>query len=75
MSSRYILRLAHMTSKDDLTESQLATLSSLADLTDGGDEPAMIGVLNSVDWDLQVRFLAYEFTYNSFFLARSVLDI
>lgn len=39
---------------DSLTPSQLEALNQLRDLTNGGDDDVSIGVLSSVDWDVQV---------------------
>jgi FAS-associated factor 2 len=39
---------------DTLSTTQLQALSQLRDLTNGGDDDVAIGVLSSVDWDVQV---------------------
>ncbi|SJL06638.1 uncharacterized protein ARMOST_09980 [Armillaria ostoyae] len=38
---------------DGLTSSQLQALNQLRDLTNGGDDDVAIGVLSSVEWDVQ----------------------
>ena len=39
---------------DSLSPAQRDALSQLQALTDGGDTEVAIGVLSSVDWDVQV---------------------
>jgi len=39
---------------DALSSSQRAALRQVLELTDNGDEDVAIGVLSSVDWDVQV---------------------
>lgn len=41
-----------------LTPSQVAALEQLQVITDGGDQDVAIGVLASVDWDVQVSTAA-----------------
>lgn len=40
---------------DQLTDSQLQALNQLRDLTNGADDQVAIGVLESVDWDVEVH--------------------
>lgn len=44
---------------DTLSASQREALSQLQALTNGGDAEVAISVLQSVDWDVQVRFLTF----------------
>lgn len=42
-----------------LTSSQTAALEQLQAITNGGDQDVAIGVLASVDWDVQVSVAAW----------------
>ena len=44
---------------DSLSPAQRAALSQLQALTDGGDTEVAIGVLASVDWDVQVSMIVF----------------
>jgi hypothetical protein len=44
---------------DTLEPNQLEALNQLRDLTNGGDDDVAIGVLSSVDWDVQVSTVIF----------------